>query len=245
MVFKERKVLMENFIGSIVFILPGFLMYFWIQSFGVNPVVKHTPGEFTAVAALLWLPTSFVTLLIYNGAIFASRFIGKTEIVWSLDALKSKSNDIFFLVVFLLLSVIVSFFMSLIWVRWIYPVQMKLINKVRNKRGVASFSKNPSVWDEIFTNNDSQVVEIGKINKEGEPVIGCINKASRTFEPERYLNLDDIKFFTDLVSKHEIPVSQILYDTKAGTYIKIFDPEGIRDAQIEDMKSTSSSVQQE
>jgi hypothetical protein len=213
-------------------------MYFWIQSFGVNPVVKHTPGEFTAVAALLWLPTSFVTLCIYNGVMY----IAGAEMVWSLGALKNHANSIFFLVVFLILSVVVSFFMSMLWVKWVQPYQLKLINRVRNWRKVASLSKSASVWDEVFGNNDAQVVEIGKMNKEGEPVIGCINKASRTFEPERYLNLDDIQFFTDLVNRHRIPVSQIFYDTKAGTYIKIFDAAYIRHAQYEDEKSISPSV---
>lgn len=231
---------MENFIGSIVFILPGFLMYFWIQSFGVNPVVKHTPGEFTAIAALLWLPTSFVTLLLYNGVIYASRFFQKADIVWSLDALKLKSNDIWFLVLFLLLSVVVSFVMSWLWAVKIYPIHLKIINKVRAKRGAADFSKNPSVWDEIFTNSDSQVVEIGKINKEGDPIVGCIRKASRTFEPERYLNLDDIEFFTELVKNNTVAVSQILYDTKAGTYIKIFDPNDIVKAQMPNPSSEAA-----
>lgn len=223
---------MENFIGSIVFILPGFLMYFWIQSFGVNPVVKHTPGEFTAIAALLWLPTSFVTLLLYNGVIYVLRFFLNVDVVWSLDALKLKSNDIRFLVLFLILSVVVSFVMSWIWAVKIYPTHLKIINKVRTRRGAADFSKNPSVWDEIFTSSDSQVVEIGKINKEGDPIVGCIRKASRTFEPERYLSLDDIEYFTKLVKYRRVAVSQILYDTKAGTYIKIFDPDDIITAQM-------------
>ncbi|WP_315793176.1 DUF6338 family protein [Paenibacillus sp. BIC5C1] len=222
---------MENFIGTVVFILPGFLMYFWIQSFGVNPVVKHTAGEFTAIAALLWLPTSFVTLLLYNGGIYVSRFFGNADIVWSLKDLSSKSDNILFLVVFMILSVVVSYGMSWIWAVKVYDKYIKFINKVRKKRNVAPFSMNPSVWDEIFLKDDSQVVEIGKLNSDGEPIIGCISKASRTFEPERYLNLEDIEFFTDLVKNRQVAVSQILYDTKAGTYIKIFDPDDIEKAQ--------------
>ncbi|MEK3787546.1 DUF6338 family protein [Paenibacillus sp. FSL K6-1230] len=222
---------MENFIGAIVFILPGFLLYFWIQSFGINPVVKHTPGEFTAVAALLWLPTSFVTLLIYNGVIFLSRYFGKMDFVWSLDLLKRESNNIVFLAVFLVLSVVVSFTMGWIWATKIYKHHLTLINKIREKRGIAPFSETPSVWDEVFGKNDSQVVEIGKINKEEKPIIGNIVKASRTFEPERYLSLKDVDFFTKLVEEHTIPVIQILYDAKTGVYIKIFDPEAIEDAQ--------------
>lgn len=57
---------MDSLLGTIVFILPGFLAYFWLQSFGITPVTKHSSGELTAISALLWLPVSFVTLLIYN-----------------------------------------------------------------------------------------------------------------------------------------------------------------------------------
>jgi len=236
---------MENFIGTVVFILPGFLMYFWIQSFGVNPVVKHTAGEFAAIAALLWLPTSFVTLLLYNGGIYVSRYFSGAEIVWSLKDLSSKSDNVLFLVVFMILSVVVSFVMSWIWAVKLYDKYIKFINKVREKRNVAAFSINPSVWDEIFLKNDSQVVEIGKINGSTEPVVGCIDKASRTFEPERYLNLNEIQFFTDLVKEHNIKVDQILYDTKTGTYIKIFDPKEIKNAQQETEEPISSSVDSE
>ena len=57
---------LDSFIGTIVFLLPGFLMYFWIQSFGINPVVKHSATEMGAISALLWLPVSLLTIIIYN-----------------------------------------------------------------------------------------------------------------------------------------------------------------------------------
>ncbi|WP_269082435.1 hypothetical protein [Aneurinibacillus tyrosinisolvens] len=44
---------MDAFISTVVFIVSGFLAYFWLQSLGVNPVVKHTVPEFTAISALL------------------------------------------------------------------------------------------------------------------------------------------------------------------------------------------------
>ncbi len=236
---------MDNLLGTIVFILPGFLMYFWLQSFGINPVVKHSPGEFGAIAALLWLPASFSTLLLYNGIIYLSKMMSHTDIVWSIQALKDKSGSFTFLLVFLLLSSAVSFVLSVIWAKWLYPIQLKVINRVRNWRGTASLSKSPSVWDEVFTNNDAQVVEIGRMDKAGISMIGCINKASRTFEPERHLNLNDVDFFTELVGRHKISVSQIFYDTKSGTYVKIFDPEEIENAQHKDQETTSPSDCQE
>ncbi|MEK4881418.1 MULTISPECIES: DUF6338 family protein [Paenibacillus] len=232
---------MDNLLGTIVFILPGFLMYFWLQSFGINPVVKHSPGEFTAISALLWLPASFATLLLYNGIVSISKVISNTDVIWSIQQLKDKSSSLTFLLVFLILSAIVSFVISVIWAKWLHPIQAKLINKIRNWRGAASLSKNPSVWDEVFTNNDAQVVEIGRLDKAGITIIGCINKASRTFEPERHLNLDDVDFFTDLVKRHDISVDKIFYDTKSGTYVKIFDSKQIEDAQIKDSEVTSSA----
>ncbi|MNC31607.1 hypothetical protein D3C75_799340 [compost metagenome] len=232
---------MENLLGTIVFVLPGFLMYFWLQSFGINPVVKHSPGEFTAIAALLWLPASFATLLLYNGIVSISRVVSHTDVVWSIQQLKDRSGSLTFLLVFLILSSIVSFMISVIWAKWLHPVQMKVINKIRNWRGAASLSKSPSVWDEVFTNNDAQVVEIGRLDKAGITIVGCINKASRTFEPERHLNLDDVDFFTDLVQKHSISVAKVFYDTKSGTYVKIFDPKEIEEAQLKDLNVTSSA----
>ncbi|ETT55409.1 hypothetical protein C162_03097 [Paenibacillus sp. FSL R7-269] len=235
---------MDNLLGTIVFILPGFLMYFWLQSFGINPVVKHTPGEFTAIAALLWLPASFTTLLLYNSVILLSKLIGNADVIWSIQKLKDKSGSLTFLLVFLALSTLVSFVLSLFWAKWLYPIQMKLVNKIRNWRGAASFSKNPSVWDEVFTNNDSQVVEIGRIDKNGMTIIGCVNKASRTFEPERHISIDDVDFFTKLVEDHKISVTQIFYDTKSGTYVKIFNPEEIEAAQHKDLEEPTSSVEE-
>ncbi len=210
-------------------------MYFWLQAFGINPVVKHTPTEFTAVSALLWLPVSFLTILLYNSAISLSKLISTASQIWTLDALKAESSNLYFLVIFLCLSGIVSLIASIIWAKWVHPlVQNKIINRVREWRGLAPFSSSSSVWDEVFAQNDSQVVEIGRIDKSGMSMIGCIKKASRTFEPERHLHLEDVTFFTELVKNYPIPESHVFYDTKSGSYVKIFDAEAIYNAQVED-----------
>ncbi|WP_163855851.1 hypothetical protein [Paenibacillus elgii] len=234
---------MENFISTIVFLLPGFLMYFWIQSFGVNPVVKHSPTEMGAISALLWLPVSATTLLVYNLIIIIAGRMAALRPIWDLDDLKKGSGSLFFLVSFLTLSVVISFLMGAIWAKWGEPLQRKMINKIRRWRGAAEFSKNASVWDEIFLANEPQVVEIGKIDKDESGMIGCIDKVSRSFETER-LSLNDVEYFTSLVKKYCIPVSNIYLDVKAGIYIKIFDPEKIKSAQLsqpEDECSISSS----
>lgn len=225
---------MDSFISTIVFLLPGFLLYFWLQSFGINPVVKHSPVELTAISALLWLPVSATTLLLYNLLVHVLNTIPKVNQIWNLTDLQTGSRSILFLVVFLLLSTVVSFIMGVLWAKWGVAVQSKIINKVRSWRGVAEYSRNASVWDEVFMANEPQVVEIGKIEKVDETgMIGSINKVSRTFEPER-LSLDEVQYFTDLVKTHSIPVSNIYFDIKAGIYIKIFDKDEIRNAQLKE-----------
>jgi len=232
---------MENFITTLVFLLPGFMMYFWLQSFGINPVNKHSSIELTAISTLLWLPVSTSTLLIYNIIIHLSKVIIKYPTVWSLKDLQQMSTSIIFLISFLILSVFTSFLLSIIYIKWIYPVQSKIINSIRTRRGIAPFSNSSSVWDEVFLNNDAQVVEIGRIDNEDTKLIGEIKKVSRTFEPERNLYLENIDFFTKLVVENNISVLNIFYDTKSGTYIKIFNSEAITKAMANQQSETISS----
>ncbi|GGJ72783.1 hypothetical protein GGR02_002474 [Anoxybacillus voinovskiensis] len=226
---------MDSFLGTLIFILPGLMLYFWLQYFGVNPVVKHNPAEFTAVSALLWFPVSLTALITFNVCVKFSFLFSDLKPIWNITDLKKASGDFLFLAFFLGSSLIISFLFGVIWAKWFHhSVFMRLINSVRKWRGIAPLSKSPSVWDEVFLNNDAQVIEIGKIDKD-EPnfrFIGEIKKVSRTFEPERNILLNDIEYFTGLVQKNNIPVLNIFVDTKTGMYVKIFDPQKIEEAQL-------------
>lgn len=235
---------MDNFLGAVVFLLPGVLAYFWLQAFGVNPVAKHSPTEFTAVAGLLWLPVSFGTLILYNFGIWLSSFISQAKPIWTLPVLKDASNSFTFLIVFLLLSVFVSFIFSFIWAMWGFKVQQLLVNWVRVKRGFAKFSDTISVWDEVFGKDESQLVEIGRLDKpDNITVTGEIKKASRTFEPER-LCLADVTFMTELVKEYSIPVDNIFVDTKSGLYIKVYNSKAVKEAIPKKEAITTSSEQE-
>lgn len=223
---------MDSFIGTVVFILPGFLVYFWIQSFGINPVVKHSPIELTAISGMLWLPVSLITIWIYN--ILQNKFpwFYISGGIYDLLQLKESSVNIKFLTIFLVLSVLISYIFSIAWSLLGYPLQRMSINLVRTMRKTAKLSKTSSVWDEVFLGGDPQVVGIQKLDKpEDTTIIGCIEKASRTFEPERNLVLNDVEFFTNLVKEYEVPVESVFIDTKSGTLIKVYHPKAIERAQ--------------
>jgi hypothetical protein len=76
-------------------------------------------------------------------------------------------------------------------------------------------------------------------------MIGEIEKASRTFEPER-LCLRHVDLFTNLVKDYKVPVSNIFFDIKAGTYVKIFDLDKVKEAKAKkDEENASISSQSE
>ena len=227
---------MDNLIGTLVFLLPGFLAYFWLQAFGLNPVVKHTPAEFSAVAALLWLPVSLLTLLSYNTLIEVFQLGTYFASVWTINDLSKATSSIKFIAVFTLLSTIISLILSIVWSLWGYSLLLRFINQVRTWRKIANYSVSPSVWDEVFLKGNPQVVEVGKIDKPESKLVGCIKKVSRPFEPERNLFLEEIDFFSYLVTEYNIPVSSIFVDIKSGTYIKIFNAKSIHEAQLREFE---------
>ncbi len=221
---------MDSFLGTVVFLLPGVLAYFWLQAFGINPVVKHTPGEFTAVSALLWFPVSFGTLLLYNRAIYAHYYIYGIKQIWTMQDLRDASGSLIFLAVFLGLSLVVSLLVSVILAKWGYKCLSAIINLIRKWRGVAAFSKGTSVWETVFLDNDDQYVEFGRLDIPEKAIVGRITKASRPFEPERILYLDKMDSVRKVLDGYEIPKTHVFIDTKTGMYIIILDKNSIEGA---------------
>ncbi|BBH24745.1 hypothetical protein Back11_60900 [Paenibacillus baekrokdamisoli] len=226
---------MDSLIGTIIFLLPGLLLYFWVQYFGINPVVKHSPAEFTAITVLLWFPVSASAIYALNWLVrinsrhpFSKIVTSNFTEIWTLTNLKNASDNISYLIAFIIASTIISFIIGLVWSKWIhYHIFIWMVNRIRISRDLAPLSKNTSVWDEIFLNNNVQVVEVGRIDKkDGLPIYGCIKNTSRPFEPERHLYIEELRDFDkDFIEKNDIEVEGHLYDIKSGSYVKIFNYE--------------------
>ncbi|MFC3802730.1 DUF6338 family protein [Cohnella sp. GCM10012308] len=217
---------MDSFIGTLAFLLPGFMAYLWIQMFGINPVVKHSVPEVTAIAAILWLPVSIGSVLIFNLVGIATG----GDLIWSLQAIKNNSGRLNFLISFLFISAVISFFLSYTYAKWVFPKQRILVNNVRKKIGVAGYSEYPSVWDEVFGRNESQVVRVSKIDKEKESgTVGQLQKVSRPFEPDKSICLDEVVYYSELISEYPniVKVDRVFIDTKSGTRIEIFDLDSV------------------
>lgn len=233
---------MDNFIATSIFILPGVMAYFWLQLFGMTPPVKHSAPEFTGIAALLWLPISFSTLLILNGWAYvhgdATEFF-RVHAAWRMSEFKNVTSDLRYLFVFVIISAFTSFVLCALWVKWGDIVRQKAINTVRRWNDLSNLSDQPTVWEDLFHRDELQVVEISKIEKPDEKYIGSITKTSRPFETERAIVLEESKLWTSIVEKHKPAPEKIYIDSKSGMVVKIFKLDEVLKYADEDLLEDS------
>jgi len=212
---------METFISTIVFILPGFMVYFWLQIMGITPVVKHNMIEFGALSALAWFP---VTIM---GILFTNLFF---PAMWTLQELKVQSNKFSFLIIFILFSVVISFALSFTLAKWGYFYWLKLVNKIRVKLKKAAFSESTSVWEEVFHQYEEQLVGIGKIGEDQPYIVGAIQKASRVFEPDKNFLLTHTDYYNkEYIINNQLKPVQIFVDMKSGYVVYMYDVDMVQE----------------
>lgn len=235
---------MDSFLGTLVFLLPGLMLYFWLQSFGINPVVKHTPAEFTGVAALLWYPVSITSLGCFNLLLNKGIIHNLSKPIYKISDLMGASKDFSFLAIYLGISLVISLIFSILWAKWGHSyLYLFLINAVRKWRGIAPLSENTSVWDEAFHSNTAQIIEISKLG-EAKGSIGEIDRVSRTFEPGRDLLLRHTDTWEKIMEEYEVNIVNIFVDTKSGVIVKIYDSDMAKKAHdmYKSKKEAISSV---
>lgn len=228
---------MAEFLSTFVFILPGIMAYFWLQVFGLNPTVKHTAPELSGIAALLWLPVSFITLLVLNtwGSLIKVEQISVQQ-VWTVDALSNATSDIKYLVLFLLVSFIMSYFICWIWSLWGSEFLRNRINSVRKTREIAPLSSSSSVWEEFFIKINKEqenrrkkhygkkaVYIVYKMDNPKEFIAGSMTKASRPLEVDKGLVLEGTQGWTHCLKNNPYTIKKVYIDTKSGMVVEEID----------------------
>ena len=231
---------MENFLSILVFILPGLMTYFWIQLFGITPANRYQGTEILAISAILWVPNVFLIIFIYN-SLLINHFNLNADIIRSARDLMNLSNNIIDLALYTGLSFFTSIVTAIVVVL-LYRLFLWLINIIRKLNKKAKLSINATVWDEVFTKDEPQIVAVSKIDSpEKSFIIGEIKNVSRPLEPERNLSLRHIDHWTTIVKEYNIPVKEIFIDTKSGIVIKIFDEREAKAAQEKYNRDFTSS----
>jgi hypothetical protein len=234
-----RGVRMDQFISLIIFSLPGLVTYFWLQMFGLNPVVKHTPTEMVGLTALLWAPTTFLTILLYDFFFLLFNILFRflhldlsflnLKFVLNLKDLNNLSNNILFLFYYLILSIVFSFLAAYIWSRYLYQKVLNLINKVRLQRKIIKLSEDPTVWESFFYKLEEQkeeqlIIEIYKIDKPEDKICGPVIRMSRPFEIDKSLIIDYSKGWDKAHEYYKYAIKRSYVDTKSGLVINELDP---------------------
>ncbi|WP_144509044.1 hypothetical protein [Bacillus mycoides] len=217
---------MEQFISIIIFSLPGILAYFWLQLFGLNPTVKHTPTEMLGLVALLWVPITGLTLATYNLIVYM--FSLPVIYLTNVNEISALSMHLSFLMFYVLLSVFYSFLIAYVWGRYFNRIVLKLVNKVRVQRKVSVLAEETSVWDTFFfkleqAEEKALIVEMYKIDKPEEKTYGAVIRMSRPFETERSLILDQSEEWKAAHEYYKYPVKKSYIDTKSGIVVNELD----------------------
>jgi hypothetical protein len=220
---------MEQFITTLVFVIPGLMAYYWLQNLGLSPSQKHNHFEMLAISTMLWVPTIILFIVFHN-------LLSATDIFYihkliSLKSLNEEINSFLFIVYFIIVNTFFSFLISLLFVYSKKKINA-FINLTRRKiLKLADFSDNTTIWEEVFNVYGAKVVEVQKLDKPESILIGCLEMSSRALETDRSICLNDVDYFTKLVGKYKPAVSRVLVDTKAGFLIKIFDMKEINRIQ--------------
>lgn len=226
---------MDSFLSLLIFSLPGLLTYFWIQAFGITPSLKRQTNELLAISALLWVPNVLVIMVLYQ--VFASLShlvifhpsvdIPILKINWfeftKISDFKRLADNYWFLLYFIILSVILSYFFAKVISNKLYKRILEKINKNRENNGLVPYSSKSFVWEETFFQNTVQIVSISSIENPKHELFGEIKNLSRSLESEQSIVLKNEYFWKPVFQNYNVSIVETYIDIKTGVIIKIYD----------------------
>ncbi len=233
---------MQEIVTLIIFTVPGLLTYFWVNSFGITPTSKRNNSEVTAISILLWIPIICIVLVTYNLLALASRWkvfhssydipILKKEwrYVDKLGDLITLSGDVWFILFYTLLTVIVSFYLAKFISNDLYRKMVGQVNKVRKKNNIAPLGTHATVWDSTFLENDGQIVEY-KRNGEAESIMGCLIRVPRAHETGKAIVLEAVEHWTNVMEYYHVEIEQTYVDIDNGIVINVYNLNRAREAE--------------
>ncbi|GAA5416212.1 hypothetical protein Pryu01_01244 [Paraliobacillus ryukyuensis] len=233
---------MQEIIALIIFTVPGLITYFWINLFGITPSSKKNNGEMAVISILLWIPIICIILAIYNILAFASRWealhpsfdipILKKE--WSyvdnLTDLMTLSGNIWFILFYTLLTVIVSFFLARFISKDLYKKLIDQVNKVRTNNKIASLGAHSTVWDSMFLNNQGQVVELKREGQE-KSIKGFLIRVPRAHETGHAIVLEAVEHWANVMDYYDVEIEQTYVDLDNGVIINVYNLNRALEAQ--------------
>ncbi|HLR69439.1 MAG TPA: DUF6338 family protein [Virgibacillus sp.] len=212
---------MNEFLALIVFVLPGFIAFNLLSLFGLYPTFKHKNNEIIVLSAIMWIPINMIVLGVYSLVVILLNTHYSLDIPYirDMDSLITLSNDFIFILYYVTFSALVAYFLAKLASDKMYYNLLSHINKIRNKNGKASLSRNPTVWENSFSNDDFQIVRVSMSNK---TYIGEIKTISGNVENGKDFILQFEDHWKKIMEKYEIEVVEVYIDTETKIVIETF-----------------------
>ncbi|MCU1808170.1 hypothetical protein NVV31_22625 [Cytobacillus firmus] len=231
---------MNQVISLILFTIPGLLTYFWINLFGVTSTTKQNNKEVSAISILLWIPILCVVLIIYNFLALTTRWkeihpnynIPILKRDWryidSLVDLTALSSNIWFILFYLLLTIIISFYLGKVISKYGYKRIIDKVNDIRRNNNIAPLGLHSTVWDSIFLGNDGQIIEY---RNQGESIKGHLIKVPRSHEEKKAIGLEAVDHWGRVMEYYDVEIELTYVDTENGIIINVYNFERALEAQ--------------
>lgn len=224
---------MSDFLSIIVFTLPGIVALLFVRIFGLNFSINNKSTETLIISLILWVPINLFVIGIYTLNVFIINDIYMTELPYisNFSTLKKLANSFGFILYYIAFSILGAYLLAKIISGKIYNCFLSKVNNMRRKNGKAPLSREPSVWDNAFTNNTAEIVRISNINNNDLKMIGEIKNVSHVPGREKDLLLRHVGHWTAITSEYEVTIEEIYFDTKTGCKIEIYDRDHCIEAQ--------------
>lgn len=234
---------MEDIFSVIVFSIPGIMTYYFIQLLGLTLGTKDQSSEKLALSIIFWVPVTFITMLFYQLVALLSHieFLHTSTDIpllkknWhlfnNLSDFQILMNSYWFIIYFFIISLLVSYvFANYVAILSLEKLK-ELVNNNRKKKKIPLLSSKPSVWEEVFTGNDIQIVGIKSLGNGTETVYGEIKNISRSINEERDISLRNCFYWKSILETYNVSVVETFINTQTSTVVEIYDLEQIEEAE--------------
>lgn len=230
----------QNIITILLFLLPGMIALYVEENILGNSGKPKSDLDKTIEAVLLNIPIFAISLALITVAnwIWVDYYSGYWWSIKSISDVELWLNSLKHLALYIFCSVLSAIFIGWLWTNQskATSVYIKFFNHLRKKKGSASKSGYPSVWDRIVNNQEEVVVTLK--TKDGEKIKGFLKGFSQSGDKPREITINGF----DVVEKFDgffDDITEVYHNLDTGTILVFHDMTQFKN-YLDDARTTSS-----
>lgn len=241
---------MDNFFSFYILGIPGVLTYLIYKTIGDSATQSRSQLELIAITSLLWVPTVFLSILLFNTLHFLTEAIlinidvnyfrqfNIMKII-TIENLIKNINNFIFILLFTLTTLVSSIAVSSLAPK-LNEILINIINNIRVKKGYAKIvKKGSSAWKLFFImNKDHQkstinneysiVVQLSYLDNPKKLIYGSLKFISNDEKQQQFI-IENENEWTNFVKEYqtktneEIPFADVFVDARNKLVIREID----------------------